>query len=492
MNLFNIFKRANVKSISPKKAAIKYPKAFLAGQSNRLTYSWTNYKQTADEIIERYLPILVARSCEQTMNNPYAKKFLLMLKNNVVGPYGIQLNAQSKDTDGTLDKFANEAIEKSWDEWGKTCDITGKLDWLQMQNLAITTVAREGEVLIRIIKGKYAGPWGFALQIIDPRRLDFYKNEKSVAGENFIRFGIEFNPYGKPLNYYIKQDDDLNQYNVSVNHEVIPADEIIHLFLPEYIDQKRGIPWFSTVLMRMNMLQGFEDAAVDNARAGACKMGFITNTNADDVSDEDTEIEIESEPASWTVLPPGWETKEYNPAYPSNEFDPFSKAILRGIASGLGASYNNLANDLTSVNFSSLRSGTIEERDGWKSIQQWFYRSLHARIFEEWLKYSLLVGMITLLKGGKLKPERIDKHREVSWIPRSWQWVDPAKDTAANIDAVNSNLKSRSDVIRESGRDPEEVFAEIHKENELLKSLNVNQGQEKGKQSEKILEDTSE
>lgn len=453
-------------------------KAYLAGENNgQQMVRWTNYKHTSDEIILKYFQTLVARSCEQCMNNPYAKKFLFMLKNNVIGPNGSKLAALAKDTPDKLDTVANKAIELAWNTWAKNCDVTGKLDFVQMQKLMIDTIAREGEVLIKFVKGKDAGPWGFALQLIDPRRLDFYKNEFNTnANQNYIRFGVEYNQYGKPLNYYIVQDYSDFYYHTGDKYAIIPSEQILHPFVSEYIDQKRGLPWFSNVLMRMNMLAGFEEAAVEHARAGACQMAFLKNNDPEAYSDDSEEdpgsLDFEMEAAGMPVLPAGYDVEPFNPNYPNGEFDSFSKAILRGIASGIGANYNSIANDLSSVNFSSLRQGALDERDNWMCLQKWFESVVLNPIYEEWLKYSLLNKKIVL--GNVVLPaEKIDKYRNIAWRHRRWSWVDPIKDVNSAIASISAGLKSRSSVIEDQGLDPEEVWDEIAQENEILRSKDI-------------------
>lgn len=454
------------------------PRNYAAADHNNLTFSWTSYKYTSDQIIQKFLPTLVARSCEQCMNNPYASRYLQLLEDNVVGDNGIMLQAQSKDNNGKLDQVANDAQEKAWKDWqsAENCDVTGKLDFITMSKLALKTVAREGEAIIRICQGRSVSTWGFALQLIDPRRLDINKNNLNMPNGHIIRFGIEFNQYGKPLNYYIKKDLDGYYSEVSGNnHYIIPADEIIHLFLPQYVDQKRGLPWFSNVLMRMNMLNGFEEAAVEHARAGACQMGFITNNDPeayDDEDDEKTDIDIMATPASFHELPPGYDVKKYDPAYPNGEFDVFSKSILRSIAVGLNAGYSSISGDLSSVNFSSLRQGILDEREVWKGLQQWFKENFVKRIHAQWLKYSLLASCIKC-GNGVLKAERIEKYKEVTWTMRRWSWVDPVKDVNSAAISVQNGFRSRSDVIREQGRDPQEVWTEIEKENEEIRAKNI-------------------
>lgn len=478
--IFDFFKKKEaLKTARTQKnnVVVLRPQNYAAANNNNLTYSWTSYKYTSDQIIQKFLPTLVARSCEQCMNNPYAARYLQLLEDNVIGDNGVMLQAQAKDNNGKLDQAANDAHEKSWKDWQKSenCDVTGKLDFITMSKLALKTVAREGEALIRICKGKSVSNWGFALQLIDPRRLDINKNQAETDNGNFIRFGIEYNKYGKPLKYYIKKDLDGYYGEVAGNnHYTIAAEEIIHLFLPQYIDQKRGLPWYSNVLLRMNMLNGFEEAAVEHARAGACQMGFITNSDPEAIEDEDKDgdLDIFAQPASFHELPPGYDIKKYDPNYPNGEFDVFSKSILRSIAVGLNAGYSSISGDLSSVNFSSLRQGILDEREVWKGLQQWFKTNFNERIHAEWLKYSLLAGQIKC-GNGVLKPERIEKYKEVTWTMRRWSWVDPVKDVNSAAISVQNGFRSRSDVIREQGRDPQEVWVEIEKENEEIRAKNI-------------------
>jgi capsid protein len=49
----------------------------------------------------------------------------------------------------------------------------------------------------------------------------------------------------------------------------------------------------------------------------------------------------------------------------------------------------------------------------------------------------------------------------VQFQARRWEWIDPAKDVKADVEAIDNLIKPRSQVIRERGRDPREVYAEI-------------------------------
>jgi len=121
-------------------------------------------------------------------------------------------------------------------------------------------------------------------------------------------------------------------------------------------------------------------------------MGIVYTPSGTDYQGDDKQdnnIIQEVEPGLITQLPHGWEFKEFDPTHPGRTSRAY-QGTLRGIASGLGVSYNSLASDLESVNYSSMRAGSIEERDAWK-ISRLHHSDLCQPIFAEWLKLSILV-----------------------------------------------------------------------------------------------------
>lgn len=442
--------------------------------------TWTTTPVTPDAYIALHHPALVARSREQWSNNDYVRAFVRLVRQNIVGPQGVLMQAKVKKPRGALDKETNAALEADFEEWCKAgnCDVTGKLSWRAIQTLAIETTARDGEFVLRKIYGKDAGPYGFALQMIDPQRLSVrYENAKIDNDGGFIRHSIEYNRYGRPVAYHFASVDEWDAYYYSYagrGFVRIPADEIIHGFVHEMVGQRRGLPWASTSLFRLHHLQGFEDASVQNARAGATKMGFIQwKEGFGPEADDDTGVEIDAEPLSFHELPEGAEFKEFNPNYPSGEFATFHKAMLRGAAAGMGVLYNNMAGDLEGVNFSSIRQGTLDEREHWKECQQWLIEVLCIPVYESWLAYRLLAGGITTGNGRPVPATRLSDCKSVVWQPRRWAWIDPRADVDAALSSMRGGLISPSAIIREQGRDPETVFLEIAEDIKAMESAGI-------------------
>jgi lambda family phage portal protein len=439
---------------------------------------WTTMPTAPDDFITRSHTVLVARSREQWANNDYAMAFQRLIRQNVVGPIGVTYQAKATTPRGKLDKDANAALEADWCEWGEkgNCDVTGKLTFREIQALAVETAARDGEYIIRLVYGADAGPHGFAVQFIDPQRLPVWHDVINYNGGGFIRHGVEFNSYGRPVAYHFTStsEGDPTYYNHAGRGFVrVPADEIIHEFIVEMVGQRRGLPWTRTTLKRLRNINGFEDAAVQNARAGASTMGFIQYREGTGPElDDNEELNIQAEPLKFQELPEGAELKEFKPQFPSGETAPFIKSQLRGAASGMGVPYNELANDLEGVNFSSIRQLTLDAREHYKEIQQWMIDGLVKRVRDAHLRLRLLQGAIKV-KGQPLAADKLPVYRQCTWQPRRWAWIDPRADVDSAVQSIRAGLISPSTVIREQGRDPETVFQELAADLQAMKAHGI-------------------
>lgn len=445
--------------------------------------AWPSIPIAPDTFISLRQQVLVARSREQWSNNDYVRGYIRRCRQNIVGDHGVKLHSRVAKKNGKLDRVAVKAIETAFEEWAQpgNCDVTGKLSWRELQALAVEHAARDGEYIFRkIYSSADAGPFGFALQVIDPQRLPV-KYEQTNYGQNghFIRQGIEFNQYGRPVAYHFSSTDEWNNYFYTYagnGYVRIPAKQIIHGFVTEMAGQKRGLPWTATGLFRMRHLEGFENSAVQNAHASASKMGFIKyregfGPEADD--DDDVAGSINADRLSFHELPEGAELDKFDPLYPNGEFAVFNKAMLRGAATGWGVAYNGLANDLEGVNFSSIRDGKIDERETWKELQVWLIKGLCRPVFEEWLAISLLKQMIVAPNGNPLPASKLAAYREAHHQGRRWPWIDPKADATAKVTEIRAGLNSPTNVIRESGREPEQVYAEIAEDIQLMKANGI-------------------
>lgn len=464
------FKRFGYVKADTPKLPVNNMRGFDAAKINRLTSDWLIKILSPDAELSRDLVALRSRSRDLAINNDYFVKFLRSLKINVIGHQGIRLKMDVRDDNGKPDKKANEIIERKWKEWSKKklCSVNEKLSFRQLLNLNVISTARDGEIFTRIIRG-FDNDFGFALQSIEADHCDVQLNKRLQNG-NVCRLGIELNEWGKPISYPLLRNHpgDIHEVPKTDREKYvnIPASEIIHNYLIERPKQTRGYPWGVSAMSRLNMLGGYEEAELTAARIAACKMIFFETENGAEYTgngkNENGEIIMNVEPGSYEKLPKGVKLNQFDPKHPTGQIPEFMKIMLKGAASGLGQSYNSLASDLVDVNFSSLRSGTLEERDLYKFLQMWIVEDFCDTVFEEWLKMQLLLNN---LEG--LPIEKIKKFNNPKWKVRGWPWVDPLKESKANETSVNLGVKSRRQIAAENGQDIEDVYDELAQEKEL-------------------------
>ena len=270
-------------------------------------------------------------------------------------------------------------------------------------------------------------------------------------------------------------------------NERIPAAEISHLYLHDRPEQRRGFPWTTSALISLHNLGGYQEAAIIAARVGASKMGFFQQKEdidsfqnpidgqAVDNGHGGQDIIDYADPGTFHSLPNGYEFVPFNPDYPHANYDSFVKTCLRSVSGGLGVSYHNLANDLEGVNFSSIRSGVLEERDQWMALQNWYIDSFLCDVFERWLACALLAGAITSPTGKPLPAAKLDKFKRYRWQGRRWAWVDPLKDIQSQEAAIALRVKSRRAVCDELGVDFDETLQQIQQETDLLRQMGLSE-----------------
>ena len=135
-------------------------RAYAGADGGRLFGSWTATDSSADEAVQYRLRTLRNRARQLAEDNEYIKRYLSLLKTNVVGPNGVILQVKAKDyrVDGTakLDTKANAWLEEGYKRWCKKkwCSATRRHNMVTMQNLAISSIARDGEVFAVRVREK--------------------------------------------------------------------------------------------------------------------------------------------------------------------------------------------------------------------------------------------------------------------------------------------------------------------------------------------------
>jgi len=462
-------------------------RGFAAADINRLLAGWKFDGGFTPQEVDMFLGVIRGRSRQMAKDSPHYKRFLSLSSVNIVGE-GFALKSTPHDgtpgqKDAKLDEEAAEFIEYHWrmfcnyrdPETGLTwCDATGRKCDAEIDRLNVKTWKRDGEYFIHAIKTNM-NPYGIAWRILRPDWCDHKYNIKKLTNGNTVRCGVEMTTeLLRPVAYYFLASE--NAYGK--RHVRIPVNEIIHGYTQEDEDQPRGIPHAHASLVKLKMLDELDVSELTAARDEACSVRsyYAPLGSEDDIADlTDADnataanaLAMEKEPGQSEILPMGWRQEVHTPQHPNAEHAPFKSGMLKDVAGGFGVEYSNFANDWSGVSFSSVRAGTISERDMWIVEQDDMISQCKRPQFLMWLR-----SFLSLSISGNLPHQKINKFAEGCFRGRRWMWVDPARDMTAAEKAVAHGWKTNTQVASDLGSDYGENVEEIKRETATVKGTTL-------------------
>jgi lambda family phage portal protein len=238
----------------------------------------------------------------------------------------------------------------------------------------------------------------------------------------------------------------------------VPAEEVLHIYRPIDAGQIRGLPHVAPALVRLFLLDQYDDAELDRKKTAAMFAGFIIKTAPEDpmmgegAADLDGAAIASLEPGTMQVLLPGEDVKFSSPADVGGGYEAFQYRTLLAVSASLGLPYHLVTGDVRQANYSSLRAELVEFRRRIGQLQHGVMAHQLCRpVWRRWLETAVL--------SGALDADPADA-RAVQWIPPRWDWVDPLKDIQAQVLAMGAGITSRRKVVEGTGYDIEEVDRE--------------------------------
>lgn len=430
---------------------IKKQRGYEGASKGRRTEGWKTPGTSVLAETDFALPVLRNRARDLVRNNCFASRAAQVFVSNIIG-YGIVAELKNDTSDR---KFSQ--LNKLWKDWtGSTqCDFDGRKDYYGLQALVMRMVAESGEALVIRKRTGSDQQIPFKLQVLEPDYIDTDKQERDVIQ------GVKFDESGRRIGYWLFKEHPgdsgrrLTFGKVTLESELVDAKDVLHVFREDRAGQVRGVSWFAPIIISLRDLDEYMDASIVKQKVAASFAGFVQDLDVSGELSPASPLTEKIEPGIIEILPPG-KTITF-PSPPSvNEFDPFTRSLLRSIASGLGITYEALTSDYSQVNFSSGRMGWLEFQrnlDSWRwqmfipqfcwGVEKWFFEAAELRGFKRGQAYF-------------------------EYTPPAREMIDPNAEINALQKAVRNGFKTLPEVIRELGRDPETQLKEIAASNALL------------------------
>lgn len=422
--------------------------AYDAGSYDKGNRNWRVSNNSA-EYTDRYSRDDVrARARDLERNSDIMNSVVGAFKRNVVGGgYHVQVK--------TDDEELNKKIEQAWRKWCKkqNCDVTGTQSLNQIIRMAVERKKIDGGILF-VKRYTSDGFVPFKLQMIEVDELDSGVMQPKNSG-NKVAGGIEFNPYNRPVGYYIRQYD-IDGYNLR-EPVYVEAKDVIFYFTKKRPSQLREMSDMSPTIPRIRDVNEFMTAVSVKERIEACLAIFIkkqlptsgigrggTGPIVDRVNYDGKMLT----PGMIKELNAGDEIQVVNPSGQGADATSFTKLQQRLVGAGQGISYEATSRDMAESTYSSARQGLIEDDLTYKEDKELLIEVLDE-IYETFVISAVLCGAIDIPRFWQEK----DRFLSHEWIQEPKPWIDPYKESNANKIAIQTGQKTYKQIAAENGRD---------------------------------------
>jgi lambda family phage portal protein len=454
------------------------PLGYHASRLGRRVLDWNPERRTINAMLASGGDQLRARSRQLCRENPYA---INAQEAFVAAAIGVGIKPSLLSPDAALK--AN--VQKTWLAWTDEADADGLTDFYGLQTLACRAMFEAGECFLRFRprKPKDGFRVPLQLQLLESEQLDFTLN-RPLANGHILRCGIEFNPLGQRVAYHFFKvhPGDRSLGDVSnIEKTIVPASEVLHLYRPLRPGQIRGQPALTPAMVRLYLLDQYDDAELDRKKVAAMFAGFVTKAApdgpdplpAEPVLDDSTSLLAPLEPGMMQVLLPGESITFSSPSEVGGSYEAFQYRNLLSIASAVGLPYHAISSDAGKANYSSLRSTQVEFRRRMDQFQhQTMVFQLCRPVWRRWFETAVLADAIKGLTPARFQADPAGI-AAAKWIPPKWDWVDPLKDRQAQALAEDRGWIARSDSIEAEGYDPEEVDLRIKADQDRADKLGI-------------------
>ena len=460
-----------------------FAKSYEVSNPKAPTSAFREPPERPDVDIRKQKEEVVALCRSEAQRDGYVIGFIRAMQDAIIGEGGIRLKSQHGD------ERVEEFIEAAWKKWGRAenIDMANRDSLIDYQNIALGNLLHTGEFIA--IKHYFPEMRTFKLEIMDPLDLDVSLNDswhRAVAydqdtgrrAENPVRMGIELDAYGKPLYYWFRNSRlsrtlESGYSSVDGKHRVVHADRVIHISLNDIGSNIRGMPWIANSILLCAERKSYEDAVRLRAQINARRLGVIVEA-VDAITAQPplagkAREELEQTTAATMMsmtsqlketgmalakLDKGQDIKYWDNSVPDNTFPPFIKTILEAMAASWGVSFAFVTGDSTKVNFSSGRMGEIKTQNTLRRFRSILIEKLLEPLFDEWILWNL--PQIRGTQGG-IAVDRAVKHK---FIGKGFPAIQPREKAIADQIAIATMQKTSSELIREDGRNPDDVWKE--------------------------------
>lgn len=398
----------------------------------------------------------------------------------------------------------NSQIERQWRAYanGHTfqADAQRQLTFGGLMRTAARSLFVDGEAFGHLAwsPGEPCAKWATRLDIIDTDRVS---NPDDRMDEDLLRGGIELDPQSRaPIAYHVRER---HPYDVGVEFAVpqwrrIPRwtpwgrPNFLHIYDRERPGQTRGVTQLAAALGTMKSLEKYSQATLENAVLNALLLGVVkSGAGPNAVSEnfdteamrafherrmahygDDARITLEGG-VQLPVLPPEDELQLFTQSRDVGSFEAYARTLLRWVSASVGATYEEVAMDYSTTNYSSARAAMIPAYAETQSTQTVLRDQLVQPTYVAWLEEAIEHEHVTLPAGAPDYWDNLESYTRARWIAPGKGYIDAPKEIQAEAMEVENLFNTATSICAANGRDIRDVLRERKRELELMREMGL-------------------
>lgn len=478
-----------------------------AGYDGAQLKYWRPALVSADRELLPERKSLVSRARESARNNTAVASAARRRVSSAVGA-GWQLAAQ---VDGAALGFTpeetdalNRQIERQWRSYANGHTFQADAQRQLTFGGLLRTVARslfvDGEAFAHLVWSprEPCAKWATRVDVIDTDRVS---NPDDRMDEDLLRGGIELDQNSRaPIAYHVRER---HPYDVGVEF-AIPRwrrlerwtpwgrPNFLHIYDRERPGQTRGVTQLAAALSTIKSLEKYSQATLENAvlnallfsviKSGAGPKAVSEYFSADDLKEwgatrrarygDDNTIQLPGG-VQTLVLPPEDELEVLTQSRDVGSFEGYARTLLRWVSASVGATYEEVAMDYSTTNYSSARAAMIPAYAETLTSQTLVRDQFAQPVFVGWMEEAIEQEHITLPANAPDYWDNLESYTRCRWIAPGKGYIDAPKEIQAEAMEVENMFISRTEVCANNGRDIRDVLADQKRELELMRDMGL-------------------
>lgn len=459
-------------------------------RDRRAIRNWQPKGTSANQDISPDLPNLRARSRDLIRNMPLATGAISTVVTNVIGDGLVLKSTVNREVLGLTPEQAEDwqrAAEREFAIWAKRPDFTSRLNFDEMQALALRAVLESGDLFVaRRRRTDRADTYGLKLQMIEADRVS---NEAGRQNKIDMVDGIEMDTDGVPVAYWISSchPDDTNYgkkrswRRFALGSTLTGTPLILHLYDQKRPEQARGVPYLAPVIEAIKQLGDYAEAEIraavisamftvfvkPQALEGDSDSSFIGHNDSSANVDADTEIQLGN--GAIVDLAPGEDVTFADPKRPNTAFEAFTVAFTRHIGAALDLPFEVLVKHFT-ASYSASRAALEMAWQFFRSRRSWMAWKFCQPVYEWLITEAIATGRLQA-PGYFTDPIVREAWLGSDWIGPSRIQLDPLKEANADKVDLEMGTKTRDQIITErTGGTWEDKHLQLAKEESKRKA----------------------